>query len=309
VRIAVIGAGGVGGYFGARLAQAGHDVTFVARGKHLAALREGGMRVESAHGNASVPAAHATDDPASVGPCDIVMFCVKLWDVESAAAQAAPLVAKGGAIIPFQNGLEAAEVLKRVVGRDRVVGGVAYIAATIREPGVIAHTGTMARLVVGAFAGSSGGAQAAKAFREACVAARIDCELSADINRTLWEKFCFLSALSGTTALARAPLGVVRGDPDLRGAFESAVREAWTLGRARGVPLADDLVARQMAALDALPAQMHSSMQNDLAAGNRLEAPWLSGAVARMSAETGLAAPVSATLYAAMKPFVDGASH
>jgi 2-dehydropantoate 2-reductase len=307
MRIAVIGTGGVGGYFGGRLAQAGHDVTFVARGRHLAALRERGLTLESTRGNATIDAGSATGDPASIAPCDIVMFCVKLWDVESAAKQIAPLLAKGGVVIPFQNGLQAPDVLKRVHGADKVVGGVAYIAATIREPGVIAHTGTMARLVVGAFDG--GGAHAAIAFRDACAGAGVDCELSADITRTLWEKFCFLSALSGTTSLARQPLGVVRSDPDLRAAFEAAVREAWTLGRAHRVALAEDLVGKAMAALDSLPAEMRSSMQNDLAAGNRLEAPWLSGAVARMSAESKLAAPVSATLYAAVKPYLDGTNH
>lgn len=305
MRIAVIGAGGVGGYFGGRLAEAGHDVTFVARGRHLAALRERGLAIESARGNATVAAASATDDPASLAPCDVVMFCVKLWDVESAAQRIAPLLVGGGVVIPFQNGLDAPEILMRVVGPQRVLGGVAYIAATIREPGVIAHTGTMARLVVGPFAG--GNAQAAAAFHDACAAAGIDSELSSDIRRALWEKFCFLSALSGTTALARQPLGVVRSDPDLRAAFAAALREAWALGRARGVPLADDLVARQLANLDALPAEMRSSMLNDLVAGNRLEAPWLSGAVAHMAAETGLPAPVSATLYAAVKPYLNGA--
>lgn len=307
MRIAVIGAGGVGGYFGGRLGAAGHDVVFVARGRHLAALRERGLVIESARGNATVPAASATDDASALAPCDIVMFCVKLWDVESAAQAIAPLVATGGVVIPFQNGLEAPEVLQRVLGADKVIGGVAYIAATIREAGVIAHTGTMARLVVGAF--DSGNADAAAAFRDACVGAGIEVDLSADIRRTLWEKFCFLAALSGTTALARQPLGVVRSDPDLRAAFEAAVREAWALGRARGVPLADDYIARQLATLDALPAEMRSSMLNDLVAGNRLEAPWLSGAVARMAAESGLAAPVSATLYAAVKPYLNGAPH
>jgi len=307
MRIAVIGSGGVGGYFGGRLAQAGHDVTFVARGRHLAAMRERGMRIESARGDATIGATGATDDVASIAPCDIVMFCVKLWDVDDAARRIAPLLAKGGAVIPFQNGLHAPEVLQRVLGRDKVVGGVAYIAATIREPGVIAHTGTMARLVVGAFPG--GNASAASAFSEACKGAGVDCEVSPDIERSLWEKFCFLSALSGTTSLVRQPLGVVRADPDLRATFETAVREAWTLGRARGVALADELVAKAMAALDSLPAEMRSSMQNDLAAGNRLEAPWLSGAVARMSREANLAAPVSATLYAALKPYLDGKPH
>ena len=305
MRIAVIGAGGVGGYFGARLAQAGHAVTFVARGRHLAAMRERGLVIESPRGNVTVPAPTATDDPAAVAPCDVVMFCVKLWDVERAGAAIAPLVAKGGVVIPFQNGVDSATILQRVLGAQHVLGGVAYIAATIREPGVIAHTGTMAKLVVGAFDG--GNAVAAAAFRDACVEAGIDADLAPDIRRALWEKFCFLAAVSGTHDAGAAALGVVRDDPDLRHAFEAAMREVWHLGRARGVALADDFVERQMAFLDTLPAEMRSSMLNDLVAGNRLEAPWLSGAVARMAAESGTAAPVNATMFAAMKPYIDGA--
>ena len=201
------------------------------------------------------------------------------------AAAIAPLVAKGGVVIPFQNGVDSAAILQRVLGAQHVLGGVAYIAATIREPGVIAHTGTMARLVVGAFDG--GNAVAAAGFRDACVGAGIDADLAPDIRRALWEKFCFLAAVSGTTTLARQPIGVVRGDPDLRQAFAAAMREVWHLGRARGVALADDFVERQLAFLDTLPGEMRSSMLNDLVAGNRLEAPWLSGAVARMAGGVG----------------------
>ncbi len=305
MRIAVIGAGGVGGYFGARLAQAGHDVAFVARGAHLAAIRERGLAIESARGNATIGGATATDDPATIAPCDVIMFCVKLWDVESAARQIAPLVAKGGVAIPFQNGLASPEVLTRTLGAARVLGGVAYIAATVRAPGVIAHTGTMARLRIGAFEG--GPADRAAAFVDACTQAGIETELSADIERALWEKFCFLSAFSGCTCLVRKPIGAVRGDPDIRRIFESAMREGWSVGRERGVALADDYVAQQLAASDALPENMNSSMLNDLLAGNRLEAPWLSGAVASMAAEAGLPAPVSATLFAAVKPYINGA--
>ncbi len=202
MRIAVIGAGGVGGYFGGRLAQAGNDVTFVARGRHLAAMRERGLVLESAAGNACITRATFTDEPGSVGPCDVVMFCVKLWDVESAAFRIAPLVAKGGVVIPFQNGVDAPDILQRTLGAQRVLGGIAYIAATIREPGVVAHTGTMARLVVGAFPG--GDAAAAEGFRAACAAAGVQCDVSPDVRRALWEKFCMLAAMSGCTSLARA---------------------------------------------------------------------------------------------------------
>ena len=294
MRIAVMGTGGVGGYFGAKLAQAGHDVTFVARGAHLAALRERGLTIES------------SVSPLRLAPVDVVMFCVKLWDVEAAAAQVAPLVRGGGIVIPFQNGLVAPEILERVVGAAHVVGGVAYIAATIREPGVIAHTGTMARLRVGAFPG--GPADRAEVFAAACRTAGIEIEVSSDIRRALWEKFCFLSAASGCSSVARQPLGVIRSDPDLRATFEAAVREAWTVGRAQGVALADDYVAGQMKALDSLPAEMRSSMQNDLAAGRKLEAPWLSGAVAAFARAADVPAPVNGVLYAALKPYVAGAS-
>jgi 2-dehydropantoate 2-reductase len=305
MRIAVIGAGGVGGYFGGKLAQAGHDVTFVARGRHLTALRDRGIVVESSLGNATIRTAAFTDDLTEVGPCNVVMLCVKLWDVETVAPQLAPLLADEGVAIPFQNGVAAPDILLRALSPQRVLGGIAYIAATIREPGVIAHTGTMARLVVGAFEGGNG--DAAAAFRDACVAAGIDAALSADIRRALWEKFCFLAAMSGVTSLARQPIGVIRDDPDLRKVFEAAVREAWSVGRARRIALADDYPVRQVAFLDSLPAQMRSSMLNDLVAGNRLEAPWLSGAVAAMAAESGIAAPVNATLYAAVKPYLNGA--
>jgi len=305
MRIAVIGAGGVGGYFGGRLAQAGHDVSFVARGAHLAAIRERGLVLESARGDATIANAMATDDPATLAPCDVVMFCEKLWDVEAVAQQIVPLVAKDGVVIPFQNGLESPRILARALGAQRVQGGVAYIAATIRAPGVIAHTGTMARLRIGAFPG--GPADRAAVFVDACTKAGIEAENSADIERALWEKFCFLSAFSGCTCLIRQPLGAVRGDADVRRIFEAAIREGWTVGRARGVALADDYVAQQLAVSDTLPADMNSSMLNDLLAGNRLEASWLSGAVARMAAEAGLGAPVSATLFAAVKPYINGA--
>jgi 2-dehydropantoate 2-reductase len=305
MRIAVMGTGGVGGYFGAKLALAGHDVTFIARGAHLAALRDHGLEVESASGPMRLPRVQATADPGGIAPVDVVMFCVKLWDVETAALAVAPLVKSGGVVVPFQNGLVTPEVLERVVGAAHVAPGVAYIAAAIRAPGVIAHTGTMARLRVGALPG--GPLERVEAFAAAGRSAGIDIDVSPDIRRALWEKFCFLSALSGCTSLARQPVGAIRVDPDLRATFASAVREAWSVGRAQGVPLADDFVAAQMRSLDSLPAEMKASMLNDLEAGRRLEAPWLSGAVAALAKAAGVAAPVSSVLYAAVKPYLAGA--
>jgi 2-dehydropantoate 2-reductase len=304
MRIAIMGAGGVGGYFGARLANAGYEVAFVARGRHLLAMKERGLLVTSALGDVRLARPLASDDPATMGWFDAVLFAVKLWDTESAAAAIKPLLAAGGVVIPFQNGVESIERVGAVVGEAHVMGGVAYIAAKIAEPGVIAHTGTMARLRFGTILPAQ--QPAAEALLAACKRAAIDAEIVADIRQALWMKFVFLVALSGLTAATRQPIGVIRADPDLRATLEAAMREAWSVGRARGIALPDDFIASQLAFADGLPAEMKASMLHDLDAGNRLEAPWLSGAVARMAKESGSSAPVNATLYAAVKPYCMG---
>jgi 2-dehydropantoate 2-reductase len=306
MRIAVVGAGGVGGFFGGKLAGAGHDVTFVARGRHLDAIRAGGLVVESATGGFTVAPARAVERIGEVGPVDVAMVCVKMWDVDATAPALAPLVAGGGVAIPFQNGVDSPAILRKALGDDKVLGGVAYIAATIKAPGIIAHTGTMARLTVGAFDARLA-AQAA-GFAAACAAAGVECENAADVRVALWKKYVFLTALSGVTSVARQPVGVVRADPDLRAAFAASMNETVALARAQGLDLGDDFSTKQLAFLDTLPAEMRSSMQNDLAAGNRLEAPWLAGGVARMARAAGVPAPVNATIYAALKPYVDGAT-
>jgi 2-dehydropantoate 2-reductase len=304
MKIAIFGSGGVGGYFGARLAAAGNEVHFIARGKHLAAMRERGLKVTSALGDAHINRVHATDKPAEIGPVDIVTFAVKLWDTDAAAQQLRPLVAKGGHVIPFQNGVESIERLAKVLGPERVMGGSAYIGTRIGSPGVIEHTGTMARLRFGPVLPSQ--RQAAERFLAACKQAGIMAELADDIVLVNWEKFVFLVALSSATAVARAPLGVVRADPELHWLFEQAMRETWRLGRARGVKLPEDFIEKQLAFAETLPHEMRASLLHDLEAGNRLEAPWLCGAVARMSEQAGLQAPVNRTVYAALKPFVNG---
>lgn len=301
-----MGAGGVGGYFGALHARAGHEVTFVARGTHLAALRTQGLRIESGVTPLHLASVRATDDPSTAGAVDVVMFCTKLWDVESAAVQLAANVAGGGIVIPFQNGVDSHVILQRVLGRQHVAGGVAQIAAVIKSPGMIAHTGTMSRLQVGAFTPALAGR--VRAFADAGKAAGVNIDAVDDIEKALWQKFAMLAALSGTTCLARQPVGVVRADPDLRATFAAAVREAVAVAQAKGIALGDDFVERQLGFLDGLPAEMRSSMLNDLNAGNRLEAPWLAGAVVRMAKELGLAAPVCTAIYAAMKPYVNGAA-
>jgi 2-dehydropantoate 2-reductase len=303
MRIAAMGAGGVGGYFGARLQQSGNDVTFFARGLHLQALRKDGLTVESPLGAARLKV-QVYEDPAEAGVADVVLFAVKLWDTESAAERLRPIIGEHTVVIPFQNGVESIERLRKVLPENCVMGGSAYIATHIKSPGVIEHTGTMARLRFGPLL--PGQRAAAAGFLDACKKAGINAELTDDIALVNWEKFVFLVAVSGTTALARAPLGVVRSDPDLRWMFEHAMREAWSVARRRGIELPEDFVEKQVAFADTLPAEMRASMLHDLQAGNRLEAPWLCGAVARMAREQGYDAPVNRAIYAALKPYVDG---
>jgi 2-dehydropantoate 2-reductase len=304
MRIAAMGAGGVGGYFGARLQQAGHDVVFFARGKHLAALKQNGLTLKSPHGSAQLKV-QVFERPADAGATvDVVMFAVKLWDTESAAELLRPVVGPKTLVIPFQNGVESVERLKKIFPAQNVLGGSAYIATRIAAPGVIEHIGQMAGLEFGPLMPSQ--RAAAAAFHAACQGAGINAKLADDIQRVIWQKFIFLVAVSGCTASARVPLGVVRADPDLRWMFEQAMRETYRLARARGVDVPEDYVGGRMAFLDTLPAEMRASMAHDLEAGNRLEAPWLCGAVAKMSAEAGIDAPVNRAIYAALKPFVDG---
>jgi len=307
MRIAVIGTGGVGGFFGGRLALAGHDVVFVARGAHLEAIRTHGLRVEHESTPMHVANAQATDDIASIGPVDIAMVCTKLWDVESTAPTLKPLVANGGLAIPFQNGIEAPDMLRDALGRDHVAGGIAYVNAVIAAPGVVKVVGALGRMRIGAFYGV--GESTVNAFAEAGRAAGYGVEVPDDIRRALWEKFGMFCAMSGCTALSRQPIGVIRADPDLRAVFVNAVREAVAVARAEGVTLGDDFVDKQLAFIDGLAPAATASMARDLVAGHRLELPWLSGAVVRLGRKHGVPTPVHDTIYAALKPYASGAPH
>jgi 2-dehydropantoate 2-reductase len=243
-------------------------------------------------------------DPAEAGPVDAVMFAVKLWDTESAATQIKPILGKQTVVIPFQNGVESADILKSVLPPAAVMGGTAYIATRIRAPGVIEHTGQMSRLQFGALLPAQH--RQADAFLAACRQAGLNAELCEDIVRVNWEKFVFLVGLSSATAVTRSPLGQVRGDADMRWLFEQAMRETWRLARARGIALPDDFVESRLAFAETLHTEMRASLLHDLEAGHRLEAPWLCGAVARMSAQAGLDAPVNRAVFAALKPYIHG---
>jgi 2-dehydropantoate 2-reductase len=303
MKIAAMGAGGVGGYFGARLQQAGHEVTFFARGRHLQALKEKGLTVESAHGNANLKV-RVFEDPREAGVVDVVLFAVKLWDTESAAEKLRPIVGEHTVVIPFQNGVESISRLKAFLPEKAIMGGSAYIGTRIKAPGVIEHSGQMARLQFGPVLPSQ--QSIAEEFLAACRGANIQAEIPDDIVKANWEKFVFLVGISSATATARAPVGVVRADPDLRWLLEQAMRETWRVGRARGVRLADDFVEERLAFADGLHADMKASLLHDLEAGGRLEAPWLCGAVARMAVEAGFEAPVNRAVYASLKPYLNG---
>ncbi len=299
MKIAVMGAGGVGGYFGARLAQSGADVTFIARGAHGAAIREKGLRVYSPNGDVLVQPAKAVSDPAAIGPVDIVMFCVKLWDVESAAELCRPLIGPGTAVICFQNGVDAEERAATVLGAAHVAGGVAAIAALIDEPGTIRHTGTMAWLKFGEMNGLA--SPRLEAFAEACAKANFEASLSPDITADIWRKFAFLAPLAGATAATRMPIGPILADDDTRRLFVDLIAETVAVGRATGAHLEDGIEDKQLAFARGLPAEMKASMLGDLERGNRLELPWLTGAVVRLGRDLGVPTPVSDTVFAVLK--------
>jgi 2-dehydropantoate 2-reductase len=289
MRIVVMGTGGVGGYFGARLARSGCEVGFVARGRQLAALRSQGLRVQSQLGDIELPEVRASDNPADFGKADVVLFGVKLWDTAEAAQLVRPLVGTDTAVVSFQNGVMKDDILKEALGASQVIGGVCYIAATIAEPGVIRHTGTMQKLVFGEYGGAV--TPRIERLRDACVKAGIDVEVPPSIERAIWEKFVFLVALSGTTTLARTPIGPIRSNERARAFFRDVMDEVVQVARAEGVDLPPDYAAQRIAFADQLPATMTSSMHGDLERGSRLEVEWLSGDVVRRGERLGIATP------------------
>ena len=271
MKIAVIGAGGVGGYFGARLAVSGEDVTFVARGAHLDAMRAEGLRVLSSLGDMHLVPTRATSDASTIGPVDLVMVAVKLWSTADAIEIARPLMHDDTTIVSFQNGVHAEGELIAAFGRDSVIGGVASIAALIEAPGVVRHNGGMAMLQFGEFDGSV--SARVDSLLDACKRAGIDARIPPDINQALWEKFVFLAAMSSMTALTRMPIGPIRDDPETRALFRQLATEVVAVGRAQGIALDDGTVDAIMTRADSLPAGMVASMLGDLQRGNRLELP------------------------------------
>ncbi|MGA7595841.1 MAG: 2-dehydropantoate 2-reductase [Gallionella sp.] len=290
MRIAIMGSGGLGGYFGARLCKGGADVHFIARGKHLQAMRNEGLRVEGPE-PMHIARVNATDDPADIGAVDFVLVCVKLWDTEAALQQIRPMVGSGTAIISFQNGVLKDKHLRAAFDESQIMGGVGYIAATIDRPGVIRQTGPMQRLLFGEFDGSR--SPRAQALLEACFAGGIDAELSENILREIWQKYVFLVGLSGTTTTIRKPIGPIRDNPQTRAFLLDVMREVVAVGRAHGVDLSEDYAGTRLQLADDVPNDMTSSMYHDLERGNPLEVRWLSGGVVELGRQKGIQTPLN----------------
>jgi 2-dehydropantoate 2-reductase len=296
MKIAVIGSGGVGGFYGARLAHAGYDVTFIARGAHLAAMRANGLTIENAaQGDLHIARVTATDDAASVGPVDLVLIAVKLWDTQAAARIAKSMVGPNTAVLSLQNGVIKDDILRREFGDAALMGGVAYVGTHIARPGVILQTGTLQRLVCGEYDGRR--SRRAELLLEALLKAGIQAEISDDIRRTLWEKYVFLVGLSGSTATMRVPIGPIREHPQTRAFLLDLMKETVEVGRAHGVKLPEDYAEQRLAFADTLASDMSSSLHHDLEHGNRLEVEWLSGGVVQLGRQVGVATPANRAVW------------
>jgi 2-dehydropantoate 2-reductase len=298
MKIAMMGSGGVGGYYGARLAQSGHEVSFIARGAQGEAMRKSGLRVKSELGDLHLQPVRVFENPAQVGQVDLVVLAVKLWDTEKTAASLGPMIGPQAAVVSLQNGVDKDEILSRAVGREHVIGGVTHIGVVIAEPGVIAHTGKLARVTLGELDGSQ--SKRLGKIVEAFKGAGVETILSEDIRRVTWEKFAFLTAVSGLTALTRKPIGEVRSHPATRALLHEALREAAAVARAEGAALPDDFADAQLRLVDSLPPAMLSSMAQDLLRGRPLELEWLSGAVVRRGERKGIPTPVHCGIYAGL---------
>lgn len=291
MKITVIGSGGVGGYFGARLAQGGCDVGFVARGDHLLALREHGLRVESPLGNLHLPQVRASEDPAALGPADVILISVKLWDTEPATRAAVPALKPETMVLSLQNGISKEDALRQALGDQPVVGGLCYISSKILSPGVIQQTGTVQKLVFGELDGRA--SARTEAFLAACRRGGIEAEISPDIQRAIWEKCVFITGVSAATTAMRTSIGPIRSNPHTRAFLLDLMREVVAVGRALGVHLEEGVAESKLAFADSLPAEMTSSMYVDLQQGRRLEVPWLSGKIAELGKSVGVATPLN----------------
>ena len=301
MRVAAMAAGAVGGYFGARLAAAGHDVAFIARGAHRDALRREGLRIESALGNLHLKDINVTDDPKQVGPVDLVLFAVKLWDTETAGEQTRPLVGPRTRVITLQNGVDSVERLAPILGDEHAIGGATYVVTNIAQPGVIRHTGAIARVRCGRLDRRPDAILAG--YVDEMKHANIDITLADDMLLDLWKKFVLLSGTSSITASTRQPLGVIRDDEDMRAFLFKLMHETLTVGQAAGIVFPQDFPAELENAVKGFSPAMKASMANDLEAGNRLELDWLAGKVVALGRKYAVPTPAQEAVYAILKPY------
>jgi 2-dehydropantoate 2-reductase len=305
MRIAVIGAGGTGGYFGGLLARAGHDVTFIARGTQLEALRTQGLTVESRLAGTFTVPVRATGDPNEVGTVDLVLFCVKTYDTDTAAESIHPLIRPETMLLSLQNGIDNEERISRAVGHDSGIGAVAYVTSTIKTPGVVAQTAGPGKIILGEL---SGGASArTERLSGVLQGAGITAEVHPDIRIVLWQKFLFICAFSGVTAVTRLPIGTILSDPVTRALFEGTSEEVAAVASAGGIDLPADGVVQALATAAAVEPWARGSLYHDLAGGRRLELESLNGEVVRRGREYSVSTPLNFAIYAALRPFVEGA--
>ncbi|MCG6889091.1 MAG: 2-dehydropantoate 2-reductase [Gammaproteobacteria bacterium] len=304
MKFAMVATGGIGGYLAVKLTQAGEDVATLARGKHLDAIRSGGLTLETADGSTTARPRIATDEPAQIGPVDAVIFAVKAKDVERAAQSCLPLLGPDTVVIPFLNGVETVERLATVLPLENIANGTAGISTTITAPGTIRQVGSFASFTFAERDSSQ--TPRIRAVRSAFERADLEAPVVEDIDVALWRKFCLFASLSGVTAAARCTVGEIRSDPQLSRLFQEGIAETAALGRALGVALPDDLGSRIWKSVSDLPAGMRASTAIDLEAGRALEVDWISGAVARLSDAAGLDAPIHRTLNAVLQPWKDG---
>jgi 2-dehydropantoate 2-reductase len=303
-RVAIMGSGGVGGYFGARLAAAGCKVDFIARGEHLAAMRATGLRVESPVGDVCIDPIRVTDDPATIGAVDVVMFSTKLYDVRSAAQLCRALIGPDTVIVSFPNGIDSEDILSEVLGAAHVAGGVARISSSIARPGVIAHHAPYASLEFGELDGRE--SDRMQRFLMACRTAGIKARISPDITAAIWNKFIFLASLAALTALTRCPFGRIRESAPTSELMDRAIAEAAAVGVAKGIALGADQLADAMKVVSGVADHIKASMLVDLERGKPIEVEYLSGAVVRLGRELGVATPVHEFCLAALLPFAKG---
>jgi 2-dehydropantoate 2-reductase len=307
MRFAILGSGAVGGYYGARLAQAGHTVTFIARGAHLAAIREHGLQIRSPMlGDFTVRAA-AEEDTRRVGPVDVVLLAVKAYDNDTALPLIPPMMDPGTTVLTIQNGVDSPSEVASVVGEAPVLGGTTYIATAIAAPGVIEQTGTHRRIVFGeVFGDLPRETERVRCIHEALAGAGIQSEAAPDGRVPIWEKFIFLVALAGFTGATRLPIGPVWNDAFIRAQFLDGCREIERLARAEGVDVAADRIPQIERYIASIPGTMRSSLLIDLSQGKRIEVEALLGSVVRRAGRLGVPAPIISTLYAVLKPYAGG---